>query len=420
MNQEWERLKRLLSLGEAAMSQGPQLHSPQGRPGAPALKAASLQVLEEATPFGSFLMRELEFPRSHVHGNTPLEWLLTSGGEGRALLGKDHRLREIEPSSLLFLDLETTGLGGAGAYAFLVGLGFFRGDRFYIRQYFMRDFSEERALLCALRDFLGETQGVVSYNGKVFDLPFLSGRFILNRMRSPLEDLPHLDLLFPARRLWRERIGSCSLISLEENLLGIRRVEDVPSELIPSVYFRYLQYKNPSIIQPVFDHNVHDLLSLMALKARACSMIEDPQGCALRHGEDYYCLGRLFEDLGQWERSISCYQFVLEGKTQVVLREEAQRRLSLIHKRLGDRRQAVAIWQGAMGDGARFDPFPYEELAKHREHLEKDYEGALEIVNRALEGLGTKDLAQGFMEWQERFLHRQHRLQCKLRGKRWY
>ncbi len=422
MNQEWERLKRLLSLGNTQIPPGPCLSSAPHGPGAPALKGASLQVLEEATPFGSFLMRELEFPRSHVHGNTPLEWLLTSGREGRALLGRDHRLREIEPASLLFLDLETTGLGGTGVYAFLVGLGFFRKDRFHIRQYFMRDFSEERALLFALKDFLGEARGVVSYNGKGFDLPLLSDRFILNRMRSPLEDLPHLDLLHPARRLWKERIGSCSLISLEENLLGMRRMGDVPGELIPSLYFRYLQYKNPSIIQPVFYHNAHDLLSLMALKARACFMLEDPEGCALRHGEDYYCLGRLFEDLGHWDRSISCYEGALEEELPPHLREEARRRLSLILKRSGDRPRAVQIWQGSVsGDGPEFDFFSCEELAKHKEHQEKDYEGALLIVQEALDRLALLDpsspevraLGVGFQ-------HRLHRLQCRLRGERWY
>ncbi|MDH7500973.1 MAG: hypothetical protein QHH30_11395, partial [candidate division NC10 bacterium] len=125
-------MKRLLSLGKDQNPKGPPRPFPaaSARAGQPGLKAARLRVEEESTPFGSCLIRELEFPRSYVHGNTPLEWLLRWGREGRALLGRDPRLREIEPSSLLFLDLETTGLGGTGTYAFLVGLGFFRSERF--------------------------------------------------------------------------------------------------------------------------------------------------------------------------------------------------------------------------------------------------------------------------------------------------
>jgi len=422
MSQDWERMKRLLSLGRDQTPKGPPHPLPAHRAGQPGLRGARLRVEEQSTPFGSCLIRELEFPRSHVHGNTPLEWLLISGQEGRALLGRDPRLREIEPSSLLFLDLETTGLGGTGTYAFMVGLGFFRSDRFFIRQYFMRDYSEERALLIALRDFLSQGQGVVSYNGKMFDLPLLSDRFILNRMRSPLEDLPHLDLLHPARRLWRERMGSCSLINLEEALLGIRRLSDVPSELIPSLYFRYLQYPDPSLIEPVFSHNAHDLLSLMALKARACFAVENPEGCAIQHGEDYYCLGRIFEDLGHWERSIPCYECALHRGLPPHLRNEARRRLSLIHKRSGDRPRAVQIWQSSVAqDGSRFDPFSYEELAKHKEHREKDYEGAILIVERAIEQLARLGSPSSQAELLlRRFQHRLRRLQHKLRGERWY
>jgi uncharacterized protein YprB with RNaseH-like and TPR domain len=434
MNQDWERMKRLLSLGQGAPAKehSPRFPGPVPDPNAAALKAApktapkaaSFRVMEQATPFGTCLIRELELSRAHAHGNTPLEWLLRWGGEGRALLGRDPRLREIEPSSLLFLDLETTGLGGTGTYAFLVGLGFFRSDRFFIRQYFMRDYSEERALLFALREFLKEGQGVVSYNGKMFDLPLLSDRFILNRMRSPLEDLPHLDLLHPARRLWRERTGSCSLAHLEEALLSFRRQRDIPSELIPSFYFRYLRERKPSIMEPVFSHNAHDLLSLMALKARACLAVEDPVGGAIEQGVDFYCLGRLFEDSGHWDRSVSCYQKSLDQDQGLPfhLREEARRRLSLMLKRSGDRPRAVEIWQSSIAGGdSRFDFFSCVELAKHKEHQEKDYEGAILIVKQALERLSPLD--PGLHEvrtLQESLQHRLHRLEHRLRGERWY
>ena len=426
MKQDWERMKKLLSLAKGQAPRAPD--SPIAPPERSSRRfgkgqaEASVQMMEQETPYGCCLIRELEFPRSYAHGNTPLEWLLSAGEEGRALLGKDPRLKEVSLPSLLFLDLETTGLGGTGAYAFLVGLGFFRAERFTIRQYFMRDFSEERALLFALRDFLSASQGVVSYNGKMFDLPLLSDRFIMNRMRSPLEGLPHLDLLFPARRLWRERMGSCSLVHLEEKLLGMRRVGDVPSELIPSLYFRYLQHKNPAIIEPVFWHNVRDLLSLMALKARACLMVEDPQGFTVDHGLDYYSLGKLFEDLGRWERGIACYECALRQDLPRHLREEARRRLSLIWKRAGDRPRAVQIWEGSMGeDAAEFDFFSCEELAKHKEHRERDYEGAILIVRQALQRLAPLDRSSpGVRVLRASFEHRLHRLEHKLRGERWY
>ena len=110
---------------------------------------------------------------------------------------------------LLYLDTETTGLaGGTGTYVFLVGVGFFDGDTFEVRQYFMRDLDEEPALLAAVGGLLGEFDGVVTYNGGSFDLPLLETRFVLARRRFPA-DVFHLDLLQlgpaplerPARRL---------------------------------------------------------------------------------------------------------------------------------------------------------------------------------------------------------------------------
>ena len=123
----------------------------------------------------------------------------------------------------VFLDTETTGLaGGTGTAAFLVGVGFVDGDRFRVRQYFMRDYHEEAALLHALAEDLARFDRLVTFNGKMFDVPLLEARYRLNRARFPLAAAPHLDLLHPARRLWKARLESCRLQSLEAELLGVR------------------------------------------------------------------------------------------------------------------------------------------------------------------------------------------------------
>src|SRR5262249_46473406 len=58
-----------------------------------------------------------------------------------------------DPDQWLFLDTETTGLaGGSGTYAFLVGLAWWEGGGLEIEQLFMREYSEERSLLFALRE----------------------------------------------------------------------------------------------------------------------------------------------------------------------------------------------------------------------------------------------------------------------------
>src|SRR5881397_1854418 len=144
-----------------------------------------------------------------------------------------------DPRGLLFLDTEATGLaGGTGTYAFLVGVGHLDGDRFIVEQYFMRDFDEEPALLAALVPLLEQAAGVVTFNGSAFDLPLLETRFVLARRRWPPR-LPHLDLLRPARRVFAPRCADCRLTTLEREVLGLEREDDVSGALIPALYFDF-------------------------------------------------------------------------------------------------------------------------------------------------------------------------------------
>ncbi len=104
-------------------------------------------------------------------------------GEGWSRLG----LLGGGDSRCLFLDLETTGLaGGAGTYAFLVGLAWFDGCTFRVRQFFLASYAAERVLLEAVSRGCRRAMGtVVTYNGKSFDLPVLETRYVMNRMATP-------------------------------------------------------------------------------------------------------------------------------------------------------------------------------------------------------------------------------------------
>jgi uncharacterized protein YprB with RNaseH-like and TPR domain len=165
---------------------------------------------------------------------------------------------------IVFLDTETTGMqGGAGMCPFLVGLGSFIGDDFHMLQYFIRDFDEEPSMLYALGELLSRYELVVTYNGAAFDLPLLETRFTLARLDSPFQNMSHLDLLFTARRLWRNGHGSCRLIALEREMLSFFRGPDVPGSMIPRVYFDYLQQRPSSTLNAVFTHNVNDVVLLL-------------------------------------------------------------------------------------------------------------------------------------------------------------
>ena len=129
---------------------------------------------------------------------------------------------------------ETTGLsGGTGTFAFMVGLGFFQEDKFLIHQFFMRDYSEERASLSLIKKIIDSFQFLVTFNGRHYDIPLLETRFILSRIGSNIREMPNFDLLYPSRRIWKGAYENCRLVTLESKLLGVERTDDIPSEWIP-------------------------------------------------------------------------------------------------------------------------------------------------------------------------------------------
>ena len=282
------------------------------------------------------------------------------------------------------MDIETTGLtGGAGTYIFLVGVGYFEGDQFCVRQYFMRDYNEERALLSALNELLANFKAVVTYNGKTFDLPLMESRYIMSGMKTSLKDPYHFDLLYPARRLWKRRLESCSLSTVERDILGVIRDDDVPGYLIPEIYFRYLRTKDARVIKQVFEHNLQDIISLVALVSRMCFLVEDPLNNT-EYGMDIFSIGKMFDEERRYEQSTHYYTAALKHNLAEEEVLEILRLTSFAYKRQGKWEEAEKIWKEIIERSREFIYYPYEELAKYYEHHLKDYQKAEMIAEEAL------------------------------------
>ncbi|HEX2522413.1 MAG TPA: ribonuclease H-like domain-containing protein, partial [Terriglobia bacterium] len=221
------------------------------------------------------------------------------------------RERAYDPRSVVFLDTETTGLsGGTGTVAFLVGVGRWSASGFTVEQYWMRDYNEERAVLLALRESLEDAEVLVTFNGKAFDIPLLQSRFVLARQRWPLAGAVHLDLLHPARRIWKLRLGVCSLANLESQILGIERENDIPGHLIPQVYFRYVRTRNPQGIGSILRHNRQDIETLARLALRMAEIFSG-QASENLAPVDLFSAARYAHALGERELAISLNEAAL-------------------------------------------------------------------------------------------------------------
>lgn len=171
-------------------------------------------------------------------------------------------MQGLDPSDLLVFDIETAGL--LGATLFLAGVLDFLSGAPRLRFFLARDYDEEPAMLDALAAHMARTRAVVTFNGKSFDMPFLADRMRYHRLRFNPPPM-HIDILHAARRRWKGRFGNCRLQTLERELCGRHRTDDVPSEFIPAVYHEFVATQDAALLVPILQHNALDLLTLWEL-----------------------------------------------------------------------------------------------------------------------------------------------------------
>ncbi len=212
--------------------------------------------------------------------------------------------------------------------------------------------------------------------------PFWKPATSLPGNRAALKGRLHLDLLHPARRLWKWRLDSCSLGSLEQRILGARRSEaDVPGYLIPQLYNTFLRDGNPAPLQGIFYHNHQDLLALAALAVHMVRLCADPEHQTIPHGQDLYALARLYDESGHSDEAERCYRRALTAPIPRSLRHECVGRLSLLLKRHQRWDEAAELWRSLLDLGFLY---PYVELAKYHEHQTRNFPAAERAILAAL------------------------------------
>jgi uncharacterized protein len=322
-----------------------------------------------------------------------------------------------DPNQWLFLDTETTGLaGGTGTYAFLVGIAWWHEGGLEVEQFFMREHSEECSLLVALAERLQERRVLVTFNGKSFDWPLLETRYCMTRAVTPPKLRAHLDLLHPARSLWRLRLGSVRLPELERHVLGWNRGADVMSELIPRIYLDFVRGGSPEPLVPIFHHNQMDLCGLAALTSRVLSLFASPETCG-RDGLELFGVSRICERRGQLTRARELYQQSLASALPAETDHAARGALARLAKRGGDFGLACELWNHTLGN-SREGYEAYEQLAIYYEHRAGEPQRAVEVARTALaelrraSRLGTITPA-AYEQRRTRFEHRLARLERK-------
>ncbi|HVJ27179.1 MAG TPA: ribonuclease H-like domain-containing protein [Vicinamibacterales bacterium] len=388
--------------------------------------ADSLGGRRVSTRFGECLVIDRRYEAERWHGDIRIGDCVIDDMDALSLLDPGLKtgspLLEQGPRTI-FIDLETTGLsGGAGTLAFLVGCGYFDLGAFQVRQFLLTSHAGERALLAAVADFFNDTDLIVTYNGKTFDVPVMETRWTFHRMEMPLDGVPHFDMLHPARRLWKGRQdarstgadeGGCRLSTLERVLFDVQRVGDVGGFEIPGRFFGFVRSGDPRPLEPVLEHNRIDLVSLAAVTARAARLAREGHG-ACRDFAEALALGKIFEKAELTGRAEACYRYACDSPESIV-RADALYRLGVRLRRNRHFAEAAAVWRdlieftqprsmrrGLLGE---LRQVAVEALAIHQEHRAKDLAGARELALESLEEPGRRS---------ESVRHRLARLERKL------
>ncbi len=390
-----DRLKRLgVQLG---ISQPLQESSIKTKPLEELVPGRNLKTI-----YGEIFSLNHSYPEDLRHGLLPLkpftshDWL--------AQWAKAPQTPDLE--ALVFLDTETTGLsGGTGTMPFMIGAGRFIENQFVVEQFFVRNPAEEAAQLAALSEFVEGVEGIVTYNGKSFDMPIINTRYIMQRLSNPFTTAAHFDLLHFTRRIWKSRLGQCNLGNIETQVLGFQREQaDIPGYLVPDFYREFLFTGDATHMPGIFYHNEVDVLSLSALFSWLAAILEDPSDERFTDPGDLISVGRVLEML---EREQMADQVYSSERLQQLTDGERQKSLLLrarLQKRKGNLEEASLIWQEAATSGSLEALI---ELAKYFEHQLKDNEAALDCTVQAISI--CSDNAQIFD-----LLHRKTRLETKI------
>ena len=389
-----EKLRRIAA---PAVAPAP-VKSPGGV--APALPG---EVVE--SDHGSYWVRRVRFPLRHRHGAASLKEIARAPANILAGVARDERIGGLDLTRAVFFDTETTSLGGGvSTYVFLFGAGFFQAGAFVVEQYFLRDVTEERALLAAVNERIASFEYAVSFHGKGFDAPRVSGRLAFHGMPFRLPEV-HLDLCLVGRTLYRGAFRDCRLQTFERELVRFVREDDLPGAECPEAFFRHLQ-GDSARIPAVFDHNLLDILTLPAVAARFAGEVGDPA-----HPVVLANLGVYQESVGGDQDARSHYVAALQGlrEGRHPLLGRTLERLALLERRAGRHAESAHLLKERIAT-VPYAFQPLEDLAKYYEHHARDYARAEATALDARSRLVTGKIPVDYRARQRHLSALDHRL----------
>jgi uncharacterized protein YprB with RNaseH-like and TPR domain len=335
------------------------------------------------TEEGILLSRKISFPLPLAWGRKTIKHCLPLNSF--LWLDKQRQTQEASMGKIIYFDLETTGLaGGTGTYPFLTGLGYFTPNTFEIQQVFLVDYDQESAYLNYLNKIFTAFDVIVTFNGKSFDLPLLNTRFKLQKITDEIRFKAHIDLLHPSRTLWNKIYENVKLKTIEANYIGFERGDDIPGSEISAVYFDYLSEGNVENLVKVFKHNLFDIVSLACLSETIAHCIIPDNLTDNNRPDEIFGIGKMYYHRKEYHTAITFFEAALKKADSSILKIDLYRYLSFTYKKIGNYQKALQSWKTLADLSPVYRQKALIEMAKYYEHQEKDYNKAIQLVDKCM------------------------------------
>lgn len=364
------------------------------------------------------LIREVKYSLDHQHGKYPFKKVIEAVEQwNKSSLEHPLSAKGHIPQDLFFFDTETTGLGGGtGNTIFILGYARVIDNNIVLKQHILPHPGAEVPFYQSFLENVDYTT-LVTYNGKAFDWPQVRTRHMFVKEHVPmLPEFGHFDLYHAARRLWKHRLERTKLSIVEEEVLEVKRKDDVPGFLAPMIYFDFVERKDPEGMLAILKHNEIDILSLITLYTHLSFQLL---------AKDKKMSARETLEVGRWFSTLGEYQAAKD--TLNILTEEAKEEslmanfiLACQYKKKKEINKAIILWESIIETytpqtekNILFDS--YIELAKIKEHKEKNLQQALRLTIQAkhlLENMVLKESRKNKKHFE--LQKRQKRLEEKI------
>ncbi|MCR4739283.1 MAG: ribonuclease H-like domain-containing protein [Lachnospiraceae bacterium] len=174
-------------------------------------------------------------------------------------------LPDVRAESVLFFDIETTGLSKERTNLYLIGAGYFSEGAFNLIQWFADNPSEENYIL---DDFLAFSEGfetLIHFNGNRFDMPYIDYKAGIYGYENSLDSLKSIDI-YTLVKPFKKLLGLQSLKQRDiEMFLGVNREDPYSGRDLISVYYDQVRDPDEEKLRALLKHNEEDILNLAGI-----------------------------------------------------------------------------------------------------------------------------------------------------------